>query len=66
MSQSRVDTLARRAESEGLLDVVYAAVDAPIGVLEVAATPQGVVRVRSRRSRSTRCCRSSPTRSRRA
>jgi methylated-DNA-[protein]-cysteine S-methyltransferase len=45
MSQSRVDTLARRAESEGLLDVVYAAVDAPIGVLEVAATPQGVVRV---------------------
>ncbi len=45
MSQSRVDALARRAEEEGLLDVVYASVDAPIGALEVAATPQGVVRV---------------------
>ena len=41
MSQSRVDALARRAEEEGLLDVVYASVDAPIGALEVAATPTG-------------------------
>lgn len=45
MNQSRVDALAARAQEDGLLDVVYASVDAPIGVLEVAATPQGVVRV---------------------
>ena len=45
MNQSRVDTLASLAHEQGLLDVVYAAVDAPIGVLEVAATPRGVVRV---------------------
>jgi methylated-DNA-[protein]-cysteine S-methyltransferase len=45
MSQSRVDVLAARAASEGILDVVYAGVDAPFGTLEVAATPQGVVRV---------------------
>ena len=45
MTQSRADALALRPQQEGLLDVVYTSVDAPFGALEVAATPQGVVRV---------------------
>lgn len=37
--------LAQRADADGLLDVAYAAVDSPLGVLVVAATPAGVVRL---------------------
>lgn len=37
--------LAERAAADGLLDVAYASVDSPVGVLVVAATPAGVVRV---------------------
>lgn len=37
--------LAERAAEQGLLDVAYAAVDSPIGLLLVAATPAGVVRL---------------------
>jgi methylated-DNA-[protein]-cysteine S-methyltransferase len=34
-----------RAETEGLLDVVYAEVDSPFGPLLLAATPRGLVRI---------------------
>jgi methylated-DNA-[protein]-cysteine S-methyltransferase len=34
-----------RAEAEGLLDVAYTSVDSPLGLLVVAATPRGLVRV---------------------
>jgi len=34
-----------RAEQEGLLDVAYRTVDSPVGVLLLAATPVGLVRV---------------------
>ena len=37
--------LAERAAAEGLLDVAYAGVDSPLGLLTVAATPRGLVRV---------------------
>jgi methylated-DNA-[protein]-cysteine S-methyltransferase len=37
--------IAERAEDEGLLDVVFASVDSPLGPLTVAATPRGLVRV---------------------
>ena len=37
--------LAERAAADGLLDVAYACVDSPVGVLVVAATPAGVVRL---------------------
>jgi methylated-DNA-[protein]-cysteine S-methyltransferase len=37
--------LAERAAEETLLDVAYAPVDSPFGVLIVAATPAGVVRL---------------------
>jgi methylated-DNA-[protein]-cysteine S-methyltransferase len=37
--------LVERAEREGLLDVVYARVDSPLGRLLVAATAAGVVRL---------------------
>jgi len=37
--------LAERAEAEGLLDVAYATVDSPLGLLLVAATPKGIVRL---------------------
>jgi len=37
--------LAERAEARGLLDVAYATVDSPLGVLLVAATPAGMVRL---------------------
>jgi methylated-DNA-[protein]-cysteine S-methyltransferase len=37
--------LARRAEGEGVLDVAYRTLDSPLGVLLLAATPEGVVRV---------------------
>jgi methylated-DNA-[protein]-cysteine S-methyltransferase len=38
-------TLARRAASEGLLDVAYRTVDTPIGRLLIASTPAGLVRL---------------------
>jgi methylated-DNA-[protein]-cysteine S-methyltransferase len=37
--------LAERAAEQGLLDVAYAAVDSPVGVLLVATTSAGVVRL---------------------
>jgi methylated-DNA-[protein]-cysteine S-methyltransferase len=37
--------LAERAAAEGLLDVAYASMDSPLGLLTVAATPRGLVRV---------------------
>jgi methylated-DNA-[protein]-cysteine S-methyltransferase len=37
--------LAQRAESEGLLDVAYAAAESPFGPLLLAATPRGLVRL---------------------
>src|SRR3954451_12732282 len=37
--------LARRAEESELLDVAYRTVDTPVGLLLIAATPRGVVRV---------------------
>ncbi len=37
--------LAQRAEEGGLLDVAYRTVDSPIGVLLLAATPAGLIRV---------------------
>jgi methylated-DNA-[protein]-cysteine S-methyltransferase len=37
--------LIRRAADEGLLDVAYAEVDTPVGVLGLGATPRGLVRV---------------------
>ncbi len=39
------ESLAVRAESEGLVDVAYGTVDSPLGQLTVAATPRGLVRV---------------------
>ena len=39
------DRLARDAEREGLVDVVYRTVDSPIGGLLLAATPLGLVYV---------------------
>ncbi|MGZ4430497.1 MAG: methylated-DNA--[protein]-cysteine S-methyltransferase [Gaiellales bacterium] len=41
----RVDRLIDRAQREGLVDVAYATVDAPIGRLIAAATPRGLVRL---------------------
>jgi len=38
-------TLARRAQDDGLLDVAYRTVDAPLGPLLLAATSAGLVRV---------------------
>ena len=37
--------LATRADDEGLLEVAYRTVDTPIGVLLLAATEEGLVRV---------------------
>jgi methylated-DNA-[protein]-cysteine S-methyltransferase len=37
--------LAARAEQEGLLDIAYRAIDAPVGRLLLAATDQGLLRV---------------------
>ncbi|NIZ89446.1 methylated-DNA--[protein]-cysteine S-methyltransferase [Kineococcus rubinsiae] len=37
--------LARRAAQEDLLDVAYRTLDTPVGVLLLAATPRGLVRV---------------------
>lgn len=37
--------LERAAEAEGLLDVAYRTIDSPVGVLLLAATPRGLVRV---------------------
>ena len=39
------DRLAASAEPSGLLDVAYRTVDTPVGVLLLAATPAGLVRV---------------------
>ncbi len=39
------DRLGLAAEAEGLLDVAYTTIDSPVGVLLLAATPQGLVRV---------------------
>lgn len=39
------DTLARRAEDRGLLDIAYRTLDTPAGQLLLAATPAGLVRV---------------------
>jgi methylated-DNA-[protein]-cysteine S-methyltransferase len=39
------DGLAAKAEEEGLLDVAYRTIDTPVGVLLLAATPTGLVRV---------------------
>jgi methylated-DNA-[protein]-cysteine S-methyltransferase len=39
------DRLTYRADQEGILDVAYRTVDTPVGVLLVAATEQGLVRV---------------------
>jgi methylated-DNA-[protein]-cysteine S-methyltransferase len=41
----RIARLIARAEQEGLLDVAYATVDSPVGMLTLAATPKGLVRV---------------------
>ena len=37
--------LGLAAEAEGLLDVAYTTIDSPVGVLLLAATPHGLVRV---------------------
>ncbi len=37
--------LGAEAEAEGVLDVAYATVDTPLGILLLAATPRGLVRV---------------------
>jgi methylated-DNA-[protein]-cysteine S-methyltransferase len=39
------DRLAERAASDGLLDVAYRTMDSPAGLLLLAATPAGLVRV---------------------
>jgi methylated-DNA-[protein]-cysteine S-methyltransferase len=39
------DRLGQAAEAEGLLDVAYTTIDSPVGVLLLAATPHGLVRV---------------------
>jgi methylated-DNA-[protein]-cysteine S-methyltransferase len=39
------DRLGLAAEAEGLLDVAYTTIDSPVGVLLLAATPHGLVRV---------------------
>jgi len=39
------ETIAERAAAEGLLDVVYATVDSPLGPLVAASTPRGLVRL---------------------
>ena len=45
MKRELLAELADRAEVEGLLDVVYATLDSPLGRLLVASTPKGLVRV---------------------
>jgi methylated-DNA-[protein]-cysteine S-methyltransferase len=39
------DRLAEQAEADGLLDVAYRTLDTPVGMLLLAATPAGLVRV---------------------
>ena len=39
------DSLAAKAEQEGLLDVAFTTVDSPVGRLLLAATPAGLVRI---------------------
>jgi methylated-DNA-[protein]-cysteine S-methyltransferase len=51
LGQTQVDAagaavrLVKRAESEGLIDIAYAAVDSPFGTLVAAATDRGLVRL---------------------
>ncbi len=46
LDRSRFDaTLARRARKAHLLDVAYASLDSPLGVLTVFVTPRGLLRV---------------------
>lgn len=44
-TRAAIERLAARADSEGLLDVVYARADSPFGELLLAGTPRGLVRV---------------------
>ncbi len=45
-SMSRLRTrLAERAQSDGILDIAYRTLDTPLGLLLLAATPAGLVRV---------------------
>jgi methylated-DNA-[protein]-cysteine S-methyltransferase len=39
------ESIAERADAEGLLDVAYAIVDSPLGPLVAASTPRGLVRL---------------------
>jgi methylated-DNA-[protein]-cysteine S-methyltransferase len=39
------ESIAQRADAEGLLDVAYAIVDSPLGPLVAASTPRGLVRL---------------------
>lgn len=39
------DALVRRAEADATLDIGYRTIDSPLGVLLLAATPRGLVRV---------------------
>jgi methylated-DNA-[protein]-cysteine S-methyltransferase len=43
--QSRLPDLSEAATGAGLLDVAYATLDSPVGVLLLAATPRGLVRI---------------------
>ena len=43
--EALTERLADRAEREGLLDVVFAETDSPVGRLLLAATPRGLVKV---------------------
>ena len=39
------ETLARRAEADGLLDVAFGTLDSPLGELTVFVTPRGLLRI---------------------
>jgi methylated-DNA-[protein]-cysteine S-methyltransferase len=43
--KASLETLTERAAAEGLLDVAYASVDSPFGLLLVASTRKGLVKV---------------------
>ncbi|HVX32448.1 MAG TPA: cysteine methyltransferase, partial [Solirubrobacterales bacterium] len=43
--EKSLERLRERAAAEGLLDVAYATADSPFGVLLLARTPLGLVRV---------------------
>src|SRR5438309_1984369 len=44
-SRGASERLARRAEEAGLIDVLWARTDTPIGTLLVAVSPRGLIRV---------------------